>query len=112
MPAVAKAVLLDQLVQIRLRLMQHDAGGCGGFPLRQPVGFKQRHVNPGRRKDVRHDAADGAAADDGDFSLEMASMLRIGRPPGRGKPIEPVADPVIDFGQETILLKERGSHFH
>jgi hypothetical protein len=69
MAAVAEAVLLDEGMQIGLGLVQHDAGAGGRFALRQALGLEQRHVDAGGGKDIRHDAPDGSATDDGDVNL-------------------------------------------
>ena len=64
-------------MQIRFRLVQHDAGAAGRLPLSQALRFEQRHFDPGRGEHVRDDASDGAAADDRYISLKMSAMPGI-----------------------------------
>ena len=82
--AVANAVLLRQLVEIGLGLVHARCRSRRRPAVRQPLGFEQRHVDAGGREDIGHDAADRAAADDGNVGLKSAPVLGIGRTPGGG----------------------------
>ena len=110
MASIAQAVLSDQALQIRFRLVQHDAGAAGRLALSQTLRFEQRHLDPGRGEHVRDDASDGAAAHDRDLRLKMSAMPGIRRSPRRGKSIQPVANAVARFGQgRNILVDGRWS---
>ena len=103
-PAIAKAVLFDERLQICPRLVLHDAGAARRFPLSQAFGFEQRHIDAGRCEDISHDAADGTPAYHGDLGMKLAAVLRIRGPAGGREPVEPVADPVVDFGHAGTIL--------